>query len=351
MTEPIITSTASTSTSSAAATGPATAGASSIASGPDAQLSEPGLRLFREGQDAGRGHLPLSVWLAAADTESVATCPAGCCHPVSGPLARHLVAACTRLGETVVHLGASDHQLVSAALTAGCLPVAVFTDVARAGMSWSCLARTHPGYDLEVTDLRLIEPGDEAWVLADLASGAGLVVAEQICQQPLAHATGRPDSKDEPEDDAVVFDVARAAGLVKPGGYLVVVTGLHREEGVLDPVPEIIARAREAGLVYLQHIIALRQPARGERIDPGLSRRALAAIQKRPECAGLPASARTHADVLLFAAPQSLLGCDGSTSAVAERATGPDDTGPYGTEPDAISPDGAEAPVQVGGGH
>ncbi|MFG1711095.1 hypothetical protein ACFLIM_48860 [Nonomuraea sp. M3C6] len=243
------------------------------------------------------------MWLAAADTESATTCRAGCCHPVSGPLARHLVAACTRLGETVVHLGASDHQLVSAALTAGCLPVAVFTDVARAGVSWSCLARTHPDYDLEVTDLRVTEPGDDACVLADLAGSAGLVVAELTCQQPVGHATGRPDSEAEPETVAEVFDVARAAGLVKPGGHLVVVTGLHRQDGVVDPVPEIIARVREAGLVYLQHIIALRHPARGERIDPGLARRALAAIEELPECAGLPASARVHADLLLFTAP------------------------------------------------
>ncbi|MGW4794874.1 hypothetical protein ACWEPC_20930 [Nonomuraea sp. NPDC004297] len=274
----------------------------------------------------------MSVWLAAADTESAASCPAGCCHPVSGPLARHLVAACTRLGETVVHLGASDHQLVSAALTAGCLPVAVFADAARAGVSWSCLARAHPDYDLEVTDLRVTEPGDEAWALADLASGAGLVVAEQTCQQLVGRCTGRPDSEDEPE----VFDVARAAGLVKPGGHLVVVTSLHREEGVVDPVPEIIARAREAGLVYLQHIVALRHPARGERIDADLSRRALAAIEEVPECAGLPASARTHSDVLLFTAPQMLLGSSASTSPQAGCATEPDST---------------EAAVQAGGGH
>ncbi|MGW4799734.1 hypothetical protein [Nonomuraea sp. MG754425] len=299
MTKPIITSTststASTSTNSSAATGPATVGSSSVASAPDTQ---PGLRLFREGQDAGRGHLPLSVWLAAADAESVASCRVGCCHPVSGPLARHLVAACTRLGNTVVHLGASDHQVVSAALTAGCLPVAVFADVARAGVSWSCLARTHPDYDLEVADLRVADPGDDAGVLADFSGSAGLVVAEQTCQQPVCRSTGRPDFGAEAE----VFDVARAAGLVKPGGHLVVITGLHREGGVVDPVPEIIARARQAGLVYLQHIIALRNPAHGERIDPDLSHRASAAIEGLPECAGLPASARVHADVLLFSA-------------------------------------------------
>ncbi|MEU6718643.1 hypothetical protein ABZ897_44875 [Nonomuraea sp. NPDC046802] len=266
----------------------------------------------------------MSVWLAAADTESVATCPAGCCHPVSGRLARHLVAACTRPGETVIHLGASDHQLVSAALTAGCLPVAVFTDVARAGVSWSCLARTHPDYDLEATDLRVNDPRDESSVLADLASGAGLVVAEQTCQQPVGHATGRPESEpeSEAEAEAEVFDVARAAGLVKPGGHLVVVTGLHCEGGVADPVPEIIALAREVGLVYLQHVIALRHPARGERIDPGPSRRALAAIEGLPECAGMPARARVHSDVLLFTAPGAAESTDSTESTECSELAG-----------------------------
>lgn len=283
--------------------------------------SPPRLGLTREVQDGARGHLPLTVWLAAADTESIATCAAGCCHPVSGPLARHLVTACARLGETVVHLGASDHQVVSAALTAGCLPVAVYADAARAGVTWTRLARTHPDSDLEVTDLRITDLHDEMSVLADLAGCAGLVVAEQPCQQPAGGSTGRPGS----ETEAEAFDIASAAGLVKPGGHLVVVTGLHRQGGVVDPLPEIIARAREAGLVYLQHIIALRQPVRGERIDPDLSRRALAALQELPECAGLPASARAHSDVLLFARPRSA-GPDGSTPAVAKLAGEPGDT-------------------------
>ncbi|MGW0805556.1 hypothetical protein [Nonomuraea sp. NPDC002799] len=302
MTEPTTTSTASTSTSSYVSTGPATADFSSIASEPDARHLEPGLRVVREAQGAVRGHLPLSVWLAAADTESIATCPVGCCHPVSGPLARHLVAACARPGETVVHLGASDHQLVSAALTVGCLPVAVFTDAARVGVCWTCLARIHPNYDLEVTELRITDPRDESPVLADLAGDAGLVVAEQTCRQPGGRSTGRSDF----EAGVEVFDVACAAGLVKPGGHLVVVTGLHREGGVVDPVPELITCARAAGLVYLQHIIALRHPARGERIDPDLSRRALAMLEELSERAGLPVSARTHSDVLLFTRPSRL---------------------------------------------
>ncbi|MBF8193974.1 hypothetical protein ITP53_51530 [Nonomuraea sp. K274] len=228
----------------------------------------------------------------AASTESPATCPTGCCRPISGPLARHLVAACARLGETVVHLGASDHQLVSAALTAGCLPVAVFTDAVRAGVSWTCLARIHANDDLEVTELRITDPGEDSSLLADLVGSAGLVVAEQTCQRDFI---GHSDV------DGEVFDLASAAGLVRPGGHLVVVTGLHRENGVVDPVPEIIIRARDTGLVYLQHIIALRHPVRGERFNTRLSRRVVAATGELPECAGLPASARAHSDVLIFA--------------------------------------------------
>ncbi|MGP3917734.1 hypothetical protein [Nonomuraea sp. 10N515B] len=248
----------------------------------------------------------------ASDAESPAICPAGCCHPISGPLARHLVAACTRLGETVVHLGASDHQLVSAALTAGCLPVAVFADAVRAGVSWTCLARTHANDDLEVTELRITDPDEDSSLLADLAGSAGLVVVEQTCQRDFI---GRPDVEGE------VFDLAGAARLVKPGGHLVVVTGLRREGGVVDPVPEIVVRARDAGLVYLQHIVALRHPVRGERIDTDHSRRTAAAIGDLPECAGLPASSRAHSDVLIFTGRRPSPSCDTAMPSSGDSST------------------------------
>ncbi|GAA2213284.1 hypothetical protein GCM10009850_087460 [Nonomuraea monospora] len=192
----------------------------------------------------------------------------------------------------MVHLGASDHQLVSAALTVGCLPVAVFTDAARAGVSWTCLARTHANDDLEVTELRITDPDEDSSLLADLVGSAGLVVAEQSCQRDF---TGPPDA------EAEVFDLASAAGLVKPGGHLVVVTGLHRKDGMADPVPETIAQARDAGLVYLQHIIALRHPVRGKWVDTNLSGRVVAVTGERTECPALPVSARVHSDVLIFA--------------------------------------------------
>ncbi|MBF8193948.1 hypothetical protein ITP53_51400 [Nonomuraea sp. K274] len=126
-------------------------------------------------------------------------------------------------------------------------------------------------------------------MLADLIASAVLVVVEHTCRQLLL-ADGRPAF-----DDAVeVPEVTHEAELVKPGEHLVVLTGLHRTDRVVDPLPEIIAQTRAAGLVYLQYLIALRQPAQGEHIHPDVSDRGLAASHELPECAGLPASARAQ---------------------------------------------------------
>ncbi|GAA0436568.1 hypothetical protein Acor_84460 [Acrocarpospora corrugata] len=73
----------------------------------------------RAAEEAARRHLPLSVWLAADDGESAPACDNGCCVPVSGPLTKHLVSACTRLGETVIDINAADHHLISNAISMG----------------------------------------------------------------------------------------------------------------------------------------------------------------------------------------------------------------------------------------
>ncbi|KAB8192563.1 hypothetical protein FH608_023965 [Nonomuraea phyllanthi] len=218
---------------------------------------------------------------------------------MSGPLARHLVSACTRLGDTVIHLDATDHQLVSAALVTGCRVTATFADPALAGVTWTRLTRTHLEDDLQVADLRVIRPENSAQALEDLSGTAALVVVQQSCA-PSSDEAGRP-AAGAAASDVQPIAVSAAATLLKPGGHLAVVTGLHRaEDRVVDPVPEVIRRARGAGLRYLQHIIALRLPVRGERIDPVMSQREVAAAQALPPCAGLPVSARVHSDVLLF---------------------------------------------------
>ncbi|WP_219508958.1 hypothetical protein [Nonomuraea ceibae] len=167
-----------------------------------------------------QGHLSLIVWLAAAGTETAATCPAGCRHRVSGPLAHDLVCACARMGETVIDLGTIDHQLISAVLTAGWVPAAVFGDANRVGVTWTQLARTRPDADLQVSDLHIADRCDDGRLaLADRVESVGLVAAERICEESLA-ASRWPGSVDPAES----LDIDGAAGWVKQGRHLVVVT-------------------------------------------------------------------------------------------------------------------------------
>ncbi|NJP95404.1 hypothetical protein HCN51_39230 [Nonomuraea sp. FMUSA5-5] len=239
-------------------------------------------------------HLPLSVWPAAADTETVPACRTGCCVPVSGPLARHLVTACTRLGDLVIDLDAADHHVISTALVMGCQATATITDPGLLTVIGKTLARLHPDHDLEVADLRLTRPDTWPTDIQDLIGTAALVVRTHTC--PYQRDARAPESANPTNRTTV--DLAESAALLKPGGHLVVVTGLHRHgHELLDPAPTLIATAQRAGLLYLQHIVALRIPLRGASIEPPIT---WGMSKTGTPVAGLPVSARVHSDVFIF---------------------------------------------------
>lgn len=240
-------------------------------------------------------HLPLSVWPAAADTESVPACRTGCCVPVSGPLARHLVTACTRLGDLVIDLDAADHHVISTALAMGCQVTATIIDPVLARAIGRTLATTHPDHDLAVADLRLTRPDTLFTDLRHLTGAAALVVRTHTC----------PSRRNERADTVgqTTLDLAGSAALLKLGGHLVVVTGLHRDhQDLLDPAPALITQAQRAGLLYLQHIVALRIPVRGEHIESPLT---WGVPKAGAAAASLPVSARVHSDVFIFTRTRS----------------------------------------------
>ncbi|NJP96432.1 hypothetical protein HCN51_44575 [Nonomuraea sp. FMUSA5-5] len=239
-------------------------------------------------------HLPLSVWPAAADTETVAACRSGCCVPVSESLARHLVTACTRLGDLVIDLDAADHHIISTALTMGCLATATITDPALAQAIGQTLATTHPDHDLAIADLRLTRPDSPLADLRDLTGAAALVLHSHACP---SRRTERADVAER-----TALDLTGSAKLLKPGGHLVVVTGLHRDQqSLVDPAPALIAQAQRAGLLYLQHIVALRVPVRGEHIESPLT---WGVPRAEATAAGVPLSTRAHSDVFIFTRPR-----------------------------------------------
>ncbi|MFB4285898.1 hypothetical protein ACBJ59_62345 [Nonomuraea sp. MTCD27] len=239
-------------------------------------------------------HLPLSVWPAAADTETVPACRTGCCVPVGGPLAHHLVTACTRLGDLVIDLDAADHHVISTALAMGCQATATITDPVLLAVIGKTLARIHPDHDLEVADLRLTRPDTWPTDIRDLIGAATLVVRSHTC------SSQRNVQATEPAKPVkqTTLGLAESAALLKPGGHLVLITGLHRDgQELLDPAPTLIAEAQRAGLLYLQHIVALRLPLRSASIEPPITwgpSKASSAV------AGLPVSARVHSDVFIF---------------------------------------------------
>ena len=69
--------------------------------------------------------------------------------------------------------------------------------------------------------------------------------------------------------------------------------------GLRDDPGEAISRARAAGLIYAQHIVALHAPITGGQITPAPGDAA------RPGERAAPAAvhARTHSDFLVFTAP------------------------------------------------
>ncbi|MDF5758804.1 hypothetical protein [Spongiactinospora sp. TRM90649] len=207
------------------------------------------------------------MWQAAADRESKHGCPHPCCVPVSHALAHHLLTACARPGDLVVDIDAADHVVVSTALKLGCHAVGTFGDAVAAEAARRAVGPVDPGE----LDLRVTGPAGPGAGLADLYGTAATVVAKQTCRT------------------RVTDQLPHLSGLLRPGGHLAVVAGLHQKgRRVIDPAPQIIICAKANGLIYLQHVVALQIPLRrAEEPAPPYSR-------------GEVMSRRAHSDVLIF---------------------------------------------------
>ncbi|GGL42626.1 hypothetical protein GCM10014719_49930 [Planomonospora parontospora subsp. antibiotica] len=206
-------------------------------------------------------------------------------------LARELITACTRLGDLVVDLYPADHVLTSSALRLGRHTLTVTTGLTPTQTIGRSLALTHPAEDLRAAELHITHEESTDRVLAHYRGRAALVV--------LAHTAGPARRLD---DEPTETSLLKAAELLRSGGHLGVVTGLHREDGHLyDPAPELIRQAQQVGLVYLQHIVALHATVRhGQITVPPLAR----CTASRASGAGaVPVSVRVHSDVLLFTKP------------------------------------------------
>ncbi|CAL9331292.1 hypothetical protein SUDANB121_00087 [Nocardiopsis dassonvillei] len=163
------------------------------------------------------GRPPLAVWACGThdhDTEQ---------QLLPGRLAERLVAEYTRSGQAVADLTGTRTVAAAALQTARTTSLA--------------------GTDSSGERGRL---GSEEVGWADLA---------------VLHVPA-PSDRVRPEGASVRARLVFAATVTRPGGIIAVITGLdHTRTGALvDPAPAVVRAAACAGLVYLQHVIALTAP-------------------------------------------------------------------------------------------
>jgi modification methylase len=164
--------------------------------------------------------------------------------------------------------------------------------VARLGVGVADLILTSPPYACEVGEL-----DKQAWDEGrDLCATGNRNYSRD--RSNLGHARGRHYQK------AMAEIYTACAPVLKPGGFLVVVTKDLREHGALrDLAGDTVALCCEAGLFYWQHVIALLATLREGELVPRPS--FWQVLQTRKAVArGERTRLVCHEDVLVFRKPQ-----------------------------------------------
>ncbi|WKU03446.1 hypothetical protein [Micromonospora sp. HUAS LYJ1] len=245
---------------------------------------------------AGDPPVPVTVWRTAHD-------PRDAGRSIGSRLAYRLVAAYTHPGEAVVDL-TTDHAL---------------TDVCAAGGR-----RHHPGWFTEASSLivgpatprtrpdpaALAEDGDPvpdigAWFGDDLTDAPPADPTEPG-RTSLGEATSLVVASWPLDPDDTVNRIRLAwlltvcARLLRPGGCLVLVVTVPETAGSPEDFSPVATAAAQAGLGYLQHIVAVAADTDEDRFAYYASDEELLTLTHPRWVAHL----RVHADLLVFSPAQ-----------------------------------------------
>jgi len=235
--------------------------------------------------------VPLALWPCAQPdaTQPTTLLPGAARALLPAQLARRIVTEYTPPGALLV--GPACPSLLHQAARLGRRAVALCPDPATARQASTALDVTVPAERRPLAQVRggsLTDPE----TLADLAGHAHALVTVNFD----GHA------------DPATLDpasLAACAALLRPGGLLITVSRNQQHAGrLVDLAARTVRAAEQAGLAYLQHVIALLAPVQAGQLKPtltGWQRRTLRARLARGEHAQHP----VHADVLVFATPEA----------------------------------------------
>ena len=208
--------------------------------------------------------VPVSIWPHAPVPGSSPGpgpgCPLCASRGQAGPDAAQIITAFSRPGELVVIPGARDGTLVAAAAAAGRRVLGL----APGPRSCQRILAGLGGLDPRLRPLAEVRPGGPALLLeaGNPEAGQAALAITGGGEPPRRACPGEPAA-----DPGVLY--AACQRVLRPGGVLAVITASTPGPGGLRDDPgEVISRARAAGLIYAQHIVALHAPITGSQITP-----------------------------------------------------------------------------------
>ncbi len=237
-----------------------------------------------------RPDVPLALWPCAQPDSHQPTRPAAGRALLPAQLARRLLTEYTRPGALLV--GPTCPVLLHQAALLGRRAVALTCDPAGARQTSATLDLTLPAQHRPLVQIRRGSPTSPE-AISNLIGQAHALVTVNLDGHAHPTATAEPSS------------LAACAALLQPSGLLITISRNQQHAGrLVDLAAQTIRAAEQAGLAYLQHVIALLAPVQAGHLQPSLTgwqRRTLRARLAHGE----PTHHAVHADVLVFATPEA----------------------------------------------
>jgi hypothetical protein len=234
--------------------------------------------------------VPLALWLCAQPDPHQPIPPGAARALLPVRLARRIVTEYTAPGALLI--GPACPTLLHQAAGLGRRAVAITPDPARARQTNVTLDLILPAPQRPLVQVRRAGPTiPEA--IADLAGQAHALVIVNLDGHAHPSVTADPSS------------LAARAALLRPGGLLIAVSrNQQQKDRLVDLAAQTIRAAEQAGLAYLQHVIALLAPVQAGQLRPRVTGWQRRTVRARLAC-GEPAQHTVHADVLVFTAPEA----------------------------------------------